>query len=167
MPAVHARIADAARELDTLRSNWLNPPEWVKEEVLEFPASHEGPWSRYVDAASVKNGVGRARYPRLVPKDAECAGKLAQRTLTNLYNQRPEWLAQAHRKLDEAVFAAYGWPPDLSDDEILKRLLDLNLSRAGTAAKPAKEEAPEAEEPEALTPKAKPAKKTGKKRKAM
>jgi hypothetical protein len=31
------------------------------------------------------------------------------------------------------VFAAYGWPADLSDDELLARLLELNLSRAGTA----------------------------------
>jgi hypothetical protein len=35
-----------------------------------------------------------------------------------------------HRELDEAVAAAYGWPADLSDDEVLKRLLDLNLARA-------------------------------------
>jgi hypothetical protein len=56
---------------------------------------------------------------------------LKKRTLTNLYNQRPTWLDLAHRKLDEAVFAAYGWEPDLSDEEILARLLDLNLKRAG------------------------------------
>src|SRR5436305_659893 len=35
---------------------------------------------------------------------------LKQRTLTNLYNQRPTWLALAHRKLDQAVLAAYAWP---------------------------------------------------------
>jgi hypothetical protein len=28
------------------------------------------------------------------------------------------------------VFDAYGWPHDLSDDEILARLLALNLERA-------------------------------------
>jgi type II restriction/modification system DNA methylase subunit YeeA len=56
------------------------------------------------------------------------------RTLTNLYNQRPTWLANAHRKLDAAVFAAYGWPADVSDDEILAWLLALNLTRAGAAA---------------------------------
>lgn len=55
--------------------------------------------------------------------------ELKKRTLTNLYNQRPTWLAQAHRKLDEAVFAAYGWPVSLSDEEILARLLALNLER--------------------------------------
>ena len=36
--------------------------------------------------------------------------ELKKRTLTNLYNARPTWLDNAHRKLDAAVFAAYGWP---------------------------------------------------------
>ena len=35
--------------------------------------------------------------------------ELAKRTLTNLYNQRPSWLAQVHERLDRAVYAAYGW----------------------------------------------------------
>lgn len=56
--------------------------------------------------------------------------ELKKRTLTKLYNDRPEWLANAHRALDEAVFAAYGWPADLSKDEILARLLALNQQRA-------------------------------------
>jgi hypothetical protein len=53
-----------------------------------------------------------------------------ERTLTNLYNQRPTWLDLAHKKLDEAVFAAYGWKSDLSNEEILEKLLALNLERA-------------------------------------
>ena len=57
------------------------------------------------------------------------------RTLTNLYNKRPSWLAEAHRKLDEAVFTAYGWPPPLTDSEILEHLLALNHQRV---AKPEK-----------------------------
>jgi type II restriction/modification system DNA methylase subunit YeeA len=57
--------------------------------------------------------------------------ELKSRTLTNLYNRRPTWLDLAHRKLDEAVLDAYGWPHDLSDDEMLERLLALNLERAG------------------------------------
>ena len=39
--------------------------------------------------------------------------ELKKRTLTNLYNARPTWLDNAHRKLDAAVFAAYGWPAAL------------------------------------------------------
>jgi hypothetical protein len=54
---------------------------------------------------------------------------LAKRTLTNLYNERPAWLQMAHDKLDAAVLAAYGWPTTVTDDELLERLLVLNLSR--------------------------------------
>ncbi len=63
---------------------------------------------------------------------------LATRTLTNLYNDLADkkcaWLENAHRKLDEAVFAAYGWPAALSDQEILERLLVLNQARSGAHA---------------------------------
>ena len=52
-----------------------------------------------------------------------------RRTLTNLYNERPAWLDLAHRRLDAAVLPAYAWPADLSDDDLLGRLLELNLSR--------------------------------------
>ena len=58
------------------------------------------------------------------------AGELKKRTLTNLYNERPQWLEDAHRALDKAVQAAYGWPENLSDPEILERLLALNRERA-------------------------------------
>ena len=59
--------------------------------------------------------------------------ELKKRTLTNLYNQRPTWLDLAHKKLDQAVLDAYAWPHDLTDDQILERLLALNLERAGVA----------------------------------
>lgn len=55
--------------------------------------------------------------------------ELKRRTLTNLYNQRPTWLDVAHRKLDEAVLDAYGWPHDLGDEEVLVQLIALNLAR--------------------------------------
>ncbi|MBI4657862.1 MAG: class I SAM-dependent DNA methyltransferase [Verrucomicrobia bacterium] len=126
-------IATAAKDLNELRERWLNPPEWTSERVLEFPASVNGPWSRYIDPASVdsKTGIGTVRYPRREPSDAECAARLKKRTLTKLYNERPTWLSLAHKKLDEAVAAAYGWPPDLAGEQILERLLTLNLQRAG------------------------------------
>ncbi len=123
-------IAAAARELDDLRSRWLNPPEWVREEILGFPGSMTGPWSRYVHDPDAR-GIGTVRYPRLVPHDPDCAAKLGKRTLTNLYNERPTWLALAHEKLDAAVFAAYGWEPSLTDEQILEEPLALNLERAG------------------------------------
>ena len=80
--------------------------------------------------------------PRFEPRDADCAAKLKKRTLTNLYNERPAWLDLAHKKLDAAVAAAYGWPADLSDEQILERLLALNLERAAEGAKAAKAEKP-------------------------
>ena len=58
------------------------------------------------------------------------ATELRRRTLTNLYNQRPTWLARAHATLDAAVADAYGWPADLGDAAVLERLLALNLGRA-------------------------------------
>lgn len=102
------KIAAAAAELVRLRDAWLNPPEWVKRVPEVVPG-----------------------YPdRLLPVDDKAAAELKKRTLTNLYNQRPTWLANAHRALDEAVAAAYGWPADLSDDEVLARLFALNQERA-------------------------------------
>ena len=102
------RIADAARQLDELRSNWLNPADLVQRVPEVVPG-----------------------YPdRILPVDDEAAAELRKRTLTNLYNQRPAWLANVHRELDEAVAAAYGWPADPNDEEILKRLLNLNQERA-------------------------------------
>lgn len=129
-------IANAVSELDRLRTNWLNPPEWTREEVLEFPGSVDGPWARYVSNPNLL-GIGTVRYPRLVPKDEACAKKLAKRTLTNLYNERPTWLDLAHKRLDAAVFAAYGWSPDISDDDLLAKLLELNLERAAAEGRSA------------------------------
>jgi type II restriction/modification system DNA methylase subunit YeeA len=150
-----AAIAAAAKELNELRERWLNPSEWTREEILEFPASANGPWARYIigqaSSLPVPNNqatkmvalqTGVARYPRRAPKDADCAAKLKKRTLTNLYNERPTWLALAHKKLDQAVATAYGWPADLTDEQILERLLKLNLERAAEEAKSAQVKKP-------------------------
>ncbi len=101
-------IAEAAAELNRLREAWLNPPDLVRVEPEVVPG-----------------------YPdRILPRDAEAAAVLKTRTLTNLYNARPAWLAMAHHRLDAAVAAAYGWPADLADDAILERLFALNQQRA-------------------------------------
>jgi hypothetical protein len=39
-------------------------------------------------------------------------------------------LKQLHDDLDAAVFDAYGWPHDLTDEQILERLVALNAERA-------------------------------------
>ena len=151
-----------------MRERWLNPPEWTETRTLEFPGSVSGPWSRYVDQSTLREVgrvtpcapssaskerraedcppylIGTVRYPRLEPKDAECAAKLKKRTLTKLYNERPAWLDLAHKKLDAAVAAAYGFPADLTDEQILEKLLALNLERAAEEAKSAKVKKPKA-----------------------
>jgi type II restriction/modification system DNA methylase subunit YeeA len=107
-------IAAAAARLNELRENWLNPADLV----VRVPEVVAG-------------------YPdRILPKDEDAAKELKKRTLTNLYNARPQWLANAHAALDEAVADAYGWGDDwragmLTDDEILARLFRLNQARAG------------------------------------
>ena len=62
-----------------------------------------------------------------MPRDETSAKELKKRTLTNLYNTRPQWLADAHAELDAAVAAAYGWPADISEEEALGELLKMNL----------------------------------------
>jgi type II restriction/modification system DNA methylase subunit YeeA len=79
--------------------------------------------------AQSANELVTKRDAWLNPPDAK-PETLAKRTLTNLYNERPSWLADLHRKLDHAVFAAYGWPSSLTDAEVLERLLALNHERA-------------------------------------
>jgi hypothetical protein len=130
-PAQEQAIAEAARELNDLREGWLNPPEWTREEVLEFPGTPGGPWSRYIAP-----GTNTVRYPRIVPKDDASEALLKKRTLTRLYNERPTWLDLAHKKLDAAVFAAYGWDPAMSEDDLLAALLALNLERAASQSDP-------------------------------
>ena len=99
-------IAKAARRLVELRDRWLNPPEWV--EWVDEPVPG---------------------YPkRPVARDDEAAKELKKRTLTNLYNARPQWLADAHETLDAAVAAAYGWDAEISEAEALQELLALNLA---------------------------------------
>ena len=102
-------IAETARRLVELRDRWLNPPkwvEWVDELVPGYPK-------------------------RPVPRNEDAAKALKKRTLTNLYNTRPQWLADAHASLDAAVAAAYGWKVDISDDDALREMLELNLTRGG------------------------------------
>jgi type II restriction/modification system DNA methylase subunit YeeA len=91
------------------------------------PAEQDDPRVRAI--ADAARELVRLRDAWLNPPKIE-PEELKHRTLTNLYNKRPDWLANAHRALDEAVFAAYGWPSNLTRDEILGRLLELNHERA-------------------------------------
>ncbi len=107
-----AAIAPTAQHLNQLRDNWLNPPEWT--DWLRTPEEQQ------------------AGYPLRPVAKLGHEADLKKRTLTNLYNARPAWLANAHTELDSAVAAAYDWTDytaEMSDEEILRRLLVLNLAR--------------------------------------
>ena len=70
-------------------------------------------------------------------RDEWLAGQDAKpRHLTRLYNERPTWLDLAHKKLDAAVFAAYGWDAGMSDADLLAALLALNQERAASSVSP-------------------------------
>ncbi|MDD2918060.1 DNA methyltransferase [Rhodoferax sp.] len=114
------QIANAAKKLNDLREHWLNPPEWTHKVPEVTPLGLDK--SPYPDRIEPKPGITEADLKAL-----------QKRTLTNLYNARPAWLSMAHQQLDQAVAAAYGWTdytPAMPDDEILKRLLALNLARS-------------------------------------
>ncbi|MFI5014770.1 MAG: type IIL restriction-modification enzyme MmeI [Hyphomicrobiales bacterium] len=124
------RVAEAARRLDELRRNWLNPPDLVRIEPEVYPTPE-----------MLAAGHPRLYPDRVLPKDAHAAVILKDRTLTKLYNHRPRWLADAHAALDRAVAAAYGWPEEIVTDDALGKLLDLNLARSAGqvgSAKPAR-----------------------------
>ena len=107
-------IAEAARRLVELRDRWLNPPEWVEwvdEPVPSYPK-------------------------RPVPRDETAARLLKKRSLTNLYNGRPQWLADAHAALDAAVAGAYGWDTEIGEEEVLEALLAMNRMQAEQVPRP-------------------------------
>ena len=113
----HTRISRAAKQLHEERHAWLNP----------HPQNEGGVW-----------GGGDK--------------SLKDRTLTNLYNALQVFrgrdnikikpaagdfaprLDQLHQALDHAVCDAYGWEHAILEDEeeILRRLLALNLQRAAS-----------------------------------
>ena len=96
-------------------------------ETFPFPEPTSG---QRADIAEAAKHLDMLRQGWLnPPPDDVSLSELRRRTLTNLYNAPPTWLRLAHRSLDEAVSAAYGWPADLADGEIIARLLDLNLKR--------------------------------------
>jgi hypothetical protein len=101
-------IETAARGLNKLRNAWLYPENRINripEVVPGFP-------------------------DQLLPNGPVAEQELSTRTLTALYNEKPTWLVEAHRALDAAVAAAYGWPVDISEEDALARLFALNQERA-------------------------------------
>ncbi|SDY78119.1 DNA methyltransferase [Nitrosomonas sp. Nm33] len=131
-------IAEAAADLTAWRDKWLNPEGW-----LEWAQTEE------------ERAAGFP--PRPIPK-LEHAVDWKKRTLTNLYNEMPTGLKLRCEKLDKAVAKAYGWndyTPEMTDTEILQRLLKLNLLRttdkqSSTTAENSDEHKQQCQEIEAL-----------------
>jgi hypothetical protein len=130
MGVLHSRVHElfaraTGSQLREVESGFAYTPTTTFE---TFPFPHPSDDQREIVGEAARRLV-ELRDGWLNPPGAT-PDELAKRTLTNLYNQRPTWLVQAHSTLDIAVFAAYGWPAQLSDTEILQRLLALNLERA-------------------------------------
>ena len=126
---LHSRIHEVwARAMGTqLREARyaLHPDHLLRD--LPLPEPDDSQREAIARAAARLNEL---REGWLNPQERMQTDDLKRRTLTNLYNYQPTWLANAHATLDAAVAAAYGWPADLDDAAILERLLALNLERA-------------------------------------
>ncbi len=104
----HARISRAATQLHEERDAWLNPPDLTGKDLKDRTLTN------LYNALQVYRGLDSIKVK-------PAAGDFAPR------------LDELHRALDEAVCDAYGWEYGVLDDEeeILRRLLELNLARTG------------------------------------
>jgi hypothetical protein len=117
--------------------------EWCRFNEFPFP-----------DANNIQKQTIRVVAEELDAHRKRALGEHPRLTLTGLYNvlemlragTKPDELderdrrifddglvlivKELHDKLDVAVAEAYGWPADLSDDEILARLVALNKQRS-------------------------------------
>jgi type II restriction/modification system DNA methylase subunit YeeA len=117
-------IAEAARQLDQFRTAWLNPPA-TQEKTISVGEEKR---RNNLTLTNLYNALNLYR--------TDFQGKLKDRTrwaketkgIISL--EEIDELDHIHTTLDRAVLAAYGWPPTLTDEQILERLLALNLARA-------------------------------------
>ena len=108
-------IAKAAKKLNELRVGWLYPKAWTVSSI---------------DAALDQGCL--ALHGEVEP-EPQYVPTLKLRTLTALYNEHPAWLRNCNEELDYAVALAYGWTDyesRMTDEELLRRLLALNVERA-------------------------------------
>jgi len=127
---LHSRVHEVwARGLGTQLREVESGFRYTPTTTFEtFPMPEPSPEAAEAVAAAARE-LNELREGWLNPPGADAA-LLQRRTLTNLYNQPPTWLARAHARLDQAVNAAYGWAYPLRDEDILERLMALNLRRA-------------------------------------
>ncbi|MHA6719162.1 class I SAM-dependent DNA methyltransferase [Sphingomonas sp. RS6] len=108
--ALKARIRDAAERLDALRKDVL-----ARHDDLTLTKLYN-----VLEALRAAERAGTV----LGPKDRD----IAERGCVSL-------IRQYHDAIDAGVAEAYGWPVDLSDADILERLVALNKERAAEEAR--------------------------------
>ena len=112
-PAQKARLEELGERLDSFRKERLDKHDFLTMtklyNVLERVRALE---------------AGKDGEPPLTPAERDIYDAGLVRVLKEIHDQ-----------IDEAVFEAYGWPSDLSEDEILERLVALNHERAAEEAR--------------------------------
>jgi SAM-dependent methyltransferase len=122
-----AEIAHWARQLVYWRDAWLNPPP-PPDDVIDVA------YNRLLQNRTLTNLYNGLQYFRHTIK----AGQPFQRSEFDKVTRHAvgraeiQELDDIHAALDAAVLRAYGWSTTLSDEQILERLLALNLQRAKT-----------------------------------
>ena len=123
-------IAAAAKRLDDFRNAWLRPNNTLLQGSKELGKR---------TLTNLYNGLALYREKIKGKARSESAWKAALREIFRteklaveliLSLDEVETLDEIHAELDRAVLDAYGWPHSLSDEQILERLLALNLERA-------------------------------------
>ncbi|MEQ8403593.1 MAG: hypothetical protein RKE49_00750 [Oceanicaulis sp.] len=158
-PALKARLDDLGERLDAFRKERLAEHDFltmtklynVLERVRALEAASAGfppPPAGEVDGASAPDGGGIATDDAAPPsapgsaRDTSPASGGGKETPPLTETERDIYeaglvgvLKDIHDQIDAAVFEAYGWPADLSEDAILERLVALNHERAEEEAR--------------------------------
>lgn len=113
-------IAEQVRKLDIFRKHWLNP-EGVGVTFMECIAKKRTLTSLYNALEHYRiNYKSRQRDIKKWGEEVESI----------IILDEIEELDYIHNELDLAVFNAYGWPYSLTEEQVLEKLLQLNLERS-------------------------------------
>lgn len=124
-PRVQA-IAHWARALVSWRETWLNPPPPAAGTI-------DVAYQKMLNQRTLTNLYNGLQYYRQTVQSGQLflQSEFDKVTRHSISRAQIEELHDIHTGLDTAVLNAYGWPPTLTDEQILERLLALNLARAG------------------------------------
>ncbi len=118
-------IAAAAKQLDDFRTEWLNPSSSLYSGSIGEKILQKRTLTNLYNALSLYRAQFKGRQ-----RDQEAWRNTPSGPIVSL--EDAEMLDHLHVTLDHAVLDAYGWPHNLSDEQILERLLALNLERASS-----------------------------------